>query len=62
MRIEDDVVDKSTTVPDALKQITENNPIPHLRGWVCPLCGGANGPFVSRCPCVPILNQFIITY
>ena len=20
-------------------------------GWVCPVCGGVNGPMVARCPC-----------
>jgi len=25
-----------------------------LRGWICPVCGGGNGPTASRCPCVPI--------
>jgi len=23
-------------------------------GWICPKCGGGNGPFSSRCPCVGI--------
>ena len=20
-------------------------------GWICPVCGGVNGPMVARCPC-----------
>ena len=20
-------------------------------GWVCPICGGVNAPWVARCPC-----------
>lgn len=22
-------------------------------GWVCPLCGRANAPWVNQCPCKP---------
>lgn len=22
-------------------------------GWVCPLCGRANAPWISQCPCMP---------
>ena len=27
---------------------------PRQYGWVCPLCGRANAPWVSQCSCIPI--------
>lgn len=26
---------------------------PRQYGWVCPLCGRANAPWLSQCPCQP---------
>ena len=34
---------------------TTINP-PKQYGWVCPLCGRANAPWVSQCPCKPLKN------
>lgn len=28
-------------------------PMTPMQGWVCPVCGGGNSPFASRCPCKP---------
>ena len=25
-----------------------------MSGWVCPVCGRGNSPFVGTCPCKPI--------
>ena len=27
--------------------------LPKQYGWVCPLCGRANAPWLSQCPCQP---------
>lgn len=27
---------------------------PKQYGWVCPLCGRANAPWLNQCPCQPI--------
>lgn len=29
-----------------------SKPTPILTGWVCPLCGRANAPWVTSCACV----------
>ena len=30
-------------------------------GWVCPVCGGVNGPMVARCPCNGNRNYGVTT-
>lgn len=30
-------------------------------GWVCPVCGGVNGPMVARCPCNGDRNYGVTT-
>lgn len=27
---------------------------PRQYGWICPLCGRANAPWLNQCPCKPI--------
>ena len=31
--------------------VDRNESYPVSEGWVCPVCGGVNGPMVARCPC-----------
>ena len=30
-------------------------------GWVCPLCGRANAPWLNQCPCQPIKTWTFIS-
>lgn len=32
-----------------------------LYGWICPVCGRGNSPFVTECPCYPNFQTKIIT-
>lgn len=42
--------DYTNPPPNATHKIN----LPAAYGWVCPVCGGGNSPFTTRCPCVPI--------
>lgn len=30
-------------------------------GWKCPVCGGGNSPYATRCPCIPYYEPPYVT-
>jgi len=30
-------------------------------GWRCPVCGGGNSPYATRCPCIPYYQPPYVT-
>ena len=35
-----------------LANLIADKPKPGLIGWTCPVCGGGNSPYSTKCPCV----------
>lgn len=44
-----------------LRQGPEVQEIGLPTGWRCPVCGGGNSPYSTRCPCVPYYEPPYVT-
>jgi hypothetical protein len=46
-------MDSTTTSTSKTYTINKQSKVFKQYGWVCPLCGRANAPWISQCPCMP---------
>ena len=54
----DSTTTTETTNTSKSYTINEHPKVFKQYGWVCPLCGRANAPWISQCPCQPITTWF----
>lgn len=52
--------EQTTATPNTGWSHTLPYTAPVQKGWVCPLCGRANAPWLAQCNCVP--QEVKITY
>lgn len=51
-------------VEPLIEQTTPINPpsfAPVNKGWICPVCGRGNAPFVTQCPCRTSFGDLVVT-
>ena len=48
----------TTTSTSKTYTINEHPKVFKQYGWVCPLCGRANAPWISQCPCQPTVTTW----
>lgn len=52
------LIDEQTTAIEPQPSIPYSAP---ASGWICPVCGRGNAPFVAYCPCRPMDQNFTVT-